>query len=336
MIGIGVEFRLLVTASLLVGLAELTLHTQEQRYRERQVLDPETGEWVDEEPTAEEAATDELGQSRALLAQGKPGKARGLLQRWLKANPEDERSYEATLLLGDTFFESRDFWKAVEQYSSVADNASGELFQLANERCANVARAFLSGQKRIVWRILHLPAYSEGIEILDRVWERAPGSRLGEVALKLKADHLFNQGDVDLAQDEYANLAQQYPSGRYVQLAMLRTAVSAEAAFPGVKFDDVPLLEADERYRQVVAAFPTYAARENVPERLEGIRQTRAEKDYEIARWYERTRQPSAAEFYYRRILDDWPDTLAASEARTRLRTMGVKTEELETEGSTP
>ena len=141
---------------------------------------------------------------------------------------------------------------------------------------------------------------------------------------------------MDLAQDEYNNLVQQYPSGRYVQLAMLRSAEAAEAAFPGIRFDDKPLIEADERYRQVLATFPAFAERESIPERLDGIKQERAEKDLDIARWYERTRQPSAAEFYYRQILKDWSDTVAAADARTRLQALGVAVEELGAEGRTP
>jgi outer membrane protein assembly factor BamD (BamD/ComL family) len=106
--------------------------------------------------------------------------------------------------------------------------------------------------------------------------------------------------------------------------------VAAEAAFPGIKFDDRPLLEADERYKQVQAAYPTYAERENVPQRLEGIRQQRAAKDLDIGKWYERTRQKAAAEYYYRLVLKDWGDSLAAAEARQRLRAMGVQVEDAE------
>ena len=336
MIAIGFDFRSLATTALLIALAELSLRLQEQKYRERQVLDPNTNEWVEREAPSEEAPGNELDQARADLAHDKSSHARTLLQRWLKQNPEDERLYEATFLLGETYFESRDFWNAVKQYTQVAENTSGELFERANERSVDVARAFLSGQKRIVWGFLRLPAYAEAIDLLDRVWERVPGTRLGELALKIKADYYFNNGDLDLAQDEYANLAKQYPSGRYVEFAMLRAAEAAEAAFPGIKFDATPLLEADERYRQVQATFPSYADRENVPDRLVGIREQRAEKDLDIAHWYERTRQPSAAEFYYRQILKDWPGTLAEADARTRLRTMGARLQDLETEGPTP
>lgn len=310
------------------------LETQEEQYRERQTLDPEQDAWVDQARPPEAGPLDELDEARRLLAVGEPKDARKLLEAWLETNYDSDRYYEGVLLLGETWFESREFWRAVERFQEVAENAAGGLFHRANERCVDVARAFLSGQKRIVWRILRLPAYDEGLEILDRVWQREPGTRLGEVALKLRADHYYKSGDVDLAQDEYANLVQQFPSGRYVQLAMLRTAQAAEAAFPGVKFDERPLIEAQERYRQLSAAFPAYARHEKVDERLEGIRQTRADKDLDIARWYQHTGRSDAAEYYYRLILTDWPGTLAAVEAQARLQAMGVEMSEPATQES--
>ena len=314
---------LTLALALLLGAPAFAADTQEEQYRERQVLDPKTDEWVDQDRPADTGPISELDEARSLLAAGKPGKARKLLKAWLKENPDDERYYEADFLLGETYFESRDFWRAAERYHTVAENSAGELFHRANERCTDVARAFLSGQKRILWVIFRLSAYDDGIELLDRVWEREPGTRLGEFALKLKSDYYFDKGEMDLAQDEYANLVLQFPAGRYVQPAMLRTAEAAEAAFPGIQFDDTPLLEADERYRQLQGAFPVYAERENVVERLDGIRQQRAAKDLDIARWYERTRRPDAAQFYYERIIADWPDTLAAAEAQGRLRELG-------------
>jgi outer membrane protein assembly factor BamD (BamD/ComL family) len=306
---------------------------QEQKYREQQILDRETDEWIAPSPESQPAAGDELWQARELLARGEHRQARKRLQAWLKQNPGHERYYDAVLLYGDAYFEGKDFYKAYEQYEQVVENTAGEPFRAALHRERDVALAFLSGQKRIVWRILRLPAYDEAITILDRIWERVPGTRLGEEALRTKADYYYNRGDMDLAQDEYALLAREFPTGRFTQFAMLRSAQAAEAAFPGVRFDDHPLLEADERYRQVLASYPGYAEREAVPERLEGIRAKRADKDLAIARWYQRTKQPGAAEFYYRLVIQDYPDTLAATDARQHLRALGV---EVETEAPQP
>jgi outer membrane protein assembly factor BamD (BamD/ComL family) len=306
---------------------------QQEQYRERQELDPESGEWVEQPLEDRGEPADDLDQAREYLATGKYRKAYSLLKKWTDQNPDHDRYYEGMYLLGEALFERSHFYQAYENYEEVADTTGGELFYKALRREMDVARAFLSGEKRIVWKVLYLPAYDDGIEILDRVWERVPGSRLGELALKLKADYFFAVGDVDLAQDEYVNLAREYPNGRYVQLAMLRGAEAAAAAFPGIKFDDRALLDAQVRYEQLQATFPPYAERERVPDRLEGIRQQRAEKDLDIARWYERTKQAGAAEYYYRLVLNDWPDTLAAGEARRSLQLMGV---ELAEEDSQP
>lgn len=311
------------TNVLFIAIAELRAW-QEQQYREREVLDPATGEWQALPPKPPATPSGVLDEARGLLAEDKPKAAGKLLEDWIEENPDHERYYEAVFLLGQSLYMRELFYQAYEQYEQVVDNTSGDLFRAALERERDVAQAFLSGKKRVVWKIFRFPAYDEAIEILDRVWERVPGTRLGEEALLIKANYFYNRGDMDLAQDEYAHLAQEYPAGRFVQFAMLRSAVAAEAAFPGIRFDDRPLVEAQERYRQLQQAFPVYAERENIDQRLRGIREARAEKDLTIARWYQRTRQPASAEFYYRLVLRDWPETLAATEARQALRDMGA------------
>ncbi len=313
-----------VAVSLLLVSGVSSVDARQEQYRERQVLDPESAEWVEQPLEDAGEPADDLDRARHYLATEKYGKAYKLLKKWTAKNPDHDRYYEGMYLLGEAEFEREHFYQAYEAYEVVADAHAGEFFYRALRREMDVARAFLSGERRIVWKFLFVPAYDDGIEILDRIWERVPGTRLGELALKLKADYFFAVGDVDLAQDEYVNLTREYPNGRYVQLAMLRSAEAAAAAFPGIRFDDRALLDADVRYRQMQSVFPAYAERERVADRLEGIRQQRAEKDLDIAAWYQRTKQAAAAEYYYRLVLQDWPDTLAAGEAQRGLRDLGV------------
>lgn len=302
-------------------------HGQSEQYRERQVLTPEEEQWRATAPDPAETPEGTLDVARSLLARGEADEARDLLEDWVEQSEDDDRYFEGVYLLGEACFEDQDYYAAFEQYEIVVENTAGDLFQKSLRRELDVARAFLAGEKRIVWGFLRLPATDEALEILDRIWERAPGTRIGEEALVVKADYYFNRGDVDLAQDEYAHLAVEYPGGRFVQKAMLRSAEAAAAAFPGIKFDAGPLLEAEARYRQVQARFPALAERENIEERLEDIRSRRAEKELDIAGWYERAGYPAAAEAYYRFVIRDWPDTLAAAEARSRLRALGVDIE---------
>lgn len=311
----------------LAALTQAPAWAQEEQYREREVLDPSTDQWV-AAPSAPQAESGPLAAARLDLVQDKPREARKLLENWLEANVGDDRYYEGVYLLGEAYFQLGDYWKAHERFDEAVENTAGELFNKALQRDIDVARAFLSGKRRILWKIFRIPAQDDGIEILDRVAERAPGTRLGEEALKLKADYFYENGDVDLAQDEYVALARDYPAGKYTALAMLRSAESAEAAFQGVAFSDAPLIEAQERYLQVQDAYPVYAEREDVGPRLEGIRDQRAKKDLNVGQWYERTGQAGAAAYYYRLVLHDYPKSIAAADAQVRLRGLGFEAPE--------
>lgn len=302
---------------------------QEEPPRERQRLDPASGQWTPAAPEHPGTPDAEMRRARQRLIDGEPRKAEGVLKKWRKDNPAHERYYEAVFLQGESEFDARDYFAAYELYEEVVVNTSGELYRRALQREMDVARAFLSGQPRILWKTVRVPAQDDGIEILDRIWERVPGTRLGEEALLLKANYFFDSGQADLAQDEYALLAKEYPKGRYRQMAMLRSAEAAERAFPGVRFDDRPLLNADTRYRQVEDSYPAYAERERVPARRAAIRDQRASKDLEVGDWYQRTGNTGAASYYYRAVLKDWPDTFAAAEARTRLLSLGYDVESM-------
>ena len=309
-----------VLGGAVILLAATALGVQDERFRERQTLDPELREWVNTSP---EEAEGPLSEARGLLADDEPRAARKVLNLWLAENRGHDQYYEGVYLRGEAYFALKDYWRAAEQYEVVMDNAAGELFYLAVQRTMDVARAFLAGEKRIVWRILRLPAYDEGIELLDGAYERVPGTRLGEVALKLKADYFYDVGEMENAQQEYAYLASEYPNGRYTRFAMLRSAEAAEALFPGVKFDDQPLIEADVLYRRVQEIYPGYARREAIGDRLVNIRESRAAKDLDIARWYSRSGVADAAAHYYRLVLSEWPDTLAALDAERELLDLG-------------
>ncbi len=323
----------------LISIAAASLAAvQQQGYAEQEVLEPGTTNWRSAATSQPVAGTSgPLDEARALLARGEPKKAEKRIRQWLEAHGEDDpRYYEARWLLGEALFMRKHFWQAYEQYERVVENTSGDLFYKALAREVDVARAFLSGEKRIVWKFLRLPAYDDGITILDRVWERAPGTPLGELALKLKADYYFTTGQMDLAQDEYANLAREYPNGRYTQLALLRAAVAAEAAFPGILFDDRPLIEARERYMQFRRLDPAFAKQQQVDERLRAIDEREAEKHLRIAQWYERTERPEAAAYYYRWVIEHYPDALVADQARQALNRLNARAPTSQPAGDVP
>lgn len=305
----------------------------EERYPERLIYDPQTQEWLAEEPPEPGTPDGDLAIARNLIARGEHKKAAEKLEQWIAAYAyESPRHPEAVFLSGRVEFERENFMRAHRRYLEVLNNWPGtEWADRALRGNFVIAEVFLSGHKRKWLGMPLFHAYDEALDILDDIIVNHPNSVLAEQALKTKADYYFRKGEFELAEDAYAQLARDYPAGQYVREAMLQSARAALASFPGVEFDDAPLVEAEERFYQFMQAFPQYAEGEDVDLILEDIRAKRAEKELSIAEYYERAKEPRAAAFYYRLVRDGWPDTTWAALAETRLASLGWA-EESETE----
>jgi len=319
----------LILASLALVPCAAAQTAEEKSHAERLEFDPQTGRW---NPIAAPLPGTEAGDlelARASLAREEFDAARSALKTWRDSHPDSERQAEGLFYSADVEVSavqaghSGDLMKAYEWYERILDNHAGTPWaDRALRRELIIAEMFLfKGVKQWVWGgVLRVSATEEALDILNRlIDQRAPGTALAEQALRLKADYHYNAGEFLEAEIDYARLARDYPRGRYERLALLRSADAAFAGFAGVDFDDKPLLEADERYRRYADQYPDSAAAEGVGQRLERIRENRAEKEFRTGRFYERTHQTRAAAYYYRFVVDKWPDTTAARDARARL-----------------
>jgi outer membrane protein assembly factor BamD (BamD/ComL family) len=187
-----------------------------------------------------------------------------------------------------------------------------------------IAEAFLGGAKRKVFGFRLLSGEDLGLRILDEICTDYPETELAELATKTKADYLFRIGEHGLAQLEYANLQRDFPQSRYQPYALRRSAESSLAGFAGVDYDEAALVDAGARYDEYRVRYPSRANREGVGLILDKIQETRAEKEYTIGAYYERTKHLGSAIFYYRWVCDNWPETIAATKAAERLELLGA------------
>ncbi len=313
-----------------VLVATLAAQAEDPRPRAQQLeYDPSSAQFVDSPPPIPGTPLGDLRIGRQYLGQGDYGKAKRQVKQWLKDyGPDDPLTAEAYLLRAEVGVARRDYYKAYEQLKEfVAEFAGGALVSRALELEFTIAEVFLSGTKRKILGMRLLKAQDKGIEILDEISSQYPESRMAELAIKTKADYYFDHGEYGLAELEYSRLPQEFPRSRYVPLAMLRSAQAALASFAGIEFDDAPLIEAQERFRIFSAQYPVQAEQEGVGQILRQIDAQRAAKEFSVGQYYERTKHASAATFYYRTTCDNWPDTVAASQARERLADMGELTD---------
>lgn len=286
--------------------------------------DPKTGQWIEREPPVPGTPPGDLQLARQAFAREDYAKAHRKIRKWLKTYGEQEMLYpEALLLRAEVEIARGDYYQAHKHLQEFLGQYGGtELAERAAYYEFVVAEVFLSGKRRKWLGMRLLNATDTGVEILDEMPNAYPDSTLAQEAIKTKADYYFGQSEFTLAEMEYANLVEEYPRSQWVRYAMRRSAEAALASFGGIDFDDAPLIEAEDRFSHYLARYPGSAEQEGIGQILQQIHAQRAAKEFSIGQYYERTGHLRAARFYYGSTCDNWPDTIAASQAKQRLATL--------------
>jgi outer membrane assembly lipoprotein YfiO len=255
-----------------------------------------------------------------LLAQHKHGPARQIVLAWLKQNPKAPDRDRGLFLLAEAYYQYGDRTRAFYHLDELMDYyGESRLFYPALEKQFQIADAYLRGYKNRLFGIPLLGAQEDGIEMLFRIQERAPGSPLAERAVLRTADYYYDHAQYDLAADVYAHYARRYPRSPVLPRVQLRRAFASLAQFRGLNYDATPLVDAKAQLEAIRVAFPQMAEDENVPSVIERINATLAAKLYHTADFYVRTHAPRSAAYTYRYLISRYPESRDAAKAQRQL-----------------
>ncbi len=255
---------------------------------------------------------------------GKPAETvQEKVELWLKANPRHELEGEARLLLGDAKFARKKYWQALYDYEFVARNFTATpSFVAALDRERRLAEIFLGGWKRnFIWMPL-IPTREEGVELLVRIQERAPGSAIGEESSLRLGAWYFETADMEMAVEAYGIFLQNYPASSQDAFVLRRIIEASLARFSGPRFDSTGLIEARQRIVEFQKKYPVQADQMGCDALLVRIEESLAQRDFYSAHWYERRGEIVSAAVLYRRILVAHATTQAAVEAKAKLEAL--------------
>ena len=257
-----------------------------------------------------------LAVARRALAEGDYVRAEHLAGAWIEGHEHHPLLPEAYLVRGDALNAQASLYKALFDYELIARAYPGsELFVLALQREYQIAQRFGAGYKRKLWGMRIIDASDEAEELLIRIQERLPGSRLAEQAAMELADFYFRRRQMDLAVDMYSIFIENYPDSQWISKARRRLIYAHLATFKGPEFDIAGLREARSRLNELKAMEPSIAQQIGADGLLNRIDESDARKLLGIARWYKRTGDPIAAEMTVRRLVRQYPRSLAINEA---------------------
>jgi outer membrane protein assembly factor BamD (BamD/ComL family) len=284
----------------------------------------ENGQWPQVEQGPVQSVSDPtIDRAEQYLSHGETKVARQVLFQWEHVHKDSPVRDRAVFLIAQSYYDEDDRILAFYYLDEVMDEyPESRLFYPALEKQYEIADAFLSGRKRRFLGMAILPADEEAVEMMYRIQQRSPGSALAEKSMLRTADYYYADRQYDYAADAYAYFVRNYPRSPQVPRSRLREAFSLLAQFHDVKFDPTPIIDARAQILDIENSYPKMAEDENLPVVVQQIDSAFAQKLLVTGDYFQRTGWLQATVYYYQFLIDTYPASPEASEARQRLARM--------------
>lgn len=285
------------------------------------------GQWAVErapEPGSDEAT---IARARKALAEDRPGDARSILDGFIDKHAATNNPWlpAAYLYRGDAISAGGNEFNALYDYETVIKQfpRSAE-YPLAVERELEVAVRYVNGMERKFLGVRFLDASDIGTELLIRVQERLPGSRLAERAGIELADFYYRDRDMALASEAYDLFLANYPRSEYRMRAMQRRIYASIARYKGPRYDSKPLADAQVLIRRFMVQYPAQAQQTGLDEALlVRVDESGGQTLLQTADWYLSRGDRVSARYTLKRLIARHPQTNAAARAMDICRERG-------------
>lgn len=273
-----------------------------------------------------------MSEVRRLIASEEFTPAYEKINAWIEANEGSDSPVlpEAYVLRATAQIARHNEFKALFDTEEVARNHPySQAFPVALERELEVANKYLHGLRRKVWGFRIESAVDIAEEIIVRINERLPGSRLAEQALMDLADYYYRERDLKMAATAYECFVILFPKSELRQKAMERRIYATIAQFKGPKYDASGLIEAKYQIEAYKEQYPREAQAAGLSDALmTRLDESAAAQMLTVAKWYLKRKDEPSARLTLTRLVQKHPATAAAAEGLEVLQTKGwVKTE---------
>jgi len=270
-----------------------------------------------------------MAELQALAQEGDAGDLREALRQVKEEFPERVEPDLDLYLWGEWYYWRDRYPKAVKKFEKMFKDYKRTQFAApALQREFDIAQAYLEGRKKTVLGLFPISAYEDGIELMEKISDRAGLDEPEGIGLKAAiavAEYYEAAEKYIEAYEKWSEIASYWETGPVGKRALYRMAEDNLAAYdrrPEGKrahFDASRLTTARTYYAKFLALYPQDAKQEEVPEKIRHIDEEYAYKQYVIGEFYRRTGEHRAANLYFEMVLRNWPQTQAGALAQEAL-----------------
>ncbi len=251
-----------------------------------------------------------LLEAKDQFDRGEYSRARRLAQKVVKADPTSPVALEAWLLVVDCYMKEDEPLKAYQECERLLSAHPRTKY-----RSAIIKREFTIGRQICLSRarkgLFGLAGAQEGIEILNKVVERAPFGPLADDAVFTIGEAYFIGGDYEAARDQFDHLMKNYPRSELAIRARVRRAYCNARLVEGAPYDLTPVVEA----KRDLEALSRISGDETLRRQASEMRDILARSDYEAGLLYFRKGNIEAGMRYMRAVRARYPQSEYAERA---------------------
>ena len=165
--------------------------------------------------------------------------------------------------------------------------------------------------------------HGRAVELLEKIYlnDLTGQAKVGETSLFWLGNLHFYKGNYADADHYYTQLKDVFPNGKYFANALEMSIICKQLVTGGSEYDGRRLAEARKLVDLANATCPELAhgKKDFLDRQILTINLQQADKDYNIAKFYERTGHPGAAYFYYEIVRRRYPGTKYSDKATVRM-----------------
>lgn len=161
---------------------------------------------------------------------------------------------------------------------------------------------------------------------LRSIWLNDPTGPLADDALMLTASYYLERENYVEADRYLEILRDEYPDSPHLEQAYLLGGHVKQMSYQGPMYDDTTLAAAENLKQRSLSLFPNSADRQRLRQDLQKLYLAKARDEFEMVRVWQKKDNPRAVAIQCKVVIDEYPDTPYADEARAIVRQIPVST----------
>ncbi len=307
------QSRLLLSILLLTGLLA-------SEARAAWIWTPQSRRWVNPKYASKDTPRAQMEWAMGFFESKDYGRAAKEFLRLIRTYPRAELAPEAQYLAGVCYELLDQYSEAFAAHKKLVEvYPFSPRFKDAIEREFAIGEAFFAGKRLKVIGPVSFPALDKAIEVYEHVVTQAPYGEYGSKAQFRLGECYRKQERFEEASRAFQRVVDEYRNSALAEEAKYNVAFCAYHLSLKPSYDQSATDEAITWYETFVASHPESSLIPEARESLRQLKEFKAQGMYQIANFYEIQGKVSSAAFYYKQLVDQYPDSALAPKAVAKL-----------------